>query len=137
MATSRKIKGDLAELKVLADLHEKGFGVSIPQSQNSRYDIVIDNNGTIERVQVKYSRSNGNCIGVKCNSTSLWGNKKYTEKEIEWLAVYDVVTDSCYYIPSHILGEGISYLSLWFSPPKNKTKDKFLLALDYQEIPKR
>jgi hypothetical protein len=51
----------------------------------------------LERVQCKYTRSNGVFINVQCRSHSLTrgkikATKHYAEKTIDWLAVYDATT---------------------------------------------
>ena len=52
-------------------------------------------------------------ITVKARSQSLTGGrvraiKHYTDDMIDWLAVYDVTTGGCYYVPAQELGEGMN-----------------------------
>ena len=73
---SLKRKGDLAELKVAADLIDRGCQISIPFSEDCDYDLVADKGGFLHRVQVKYTQSDGCTITVRCRSHSLtkeWG----------------------------------------------------------------
>ena len=52
---SMKRIGNIGEAKAISWLVEHGISVSIPFGDNERYDLVIDNNGSLERVQVKTS----------------------------------------------------------------------------------
>jgi len=107
--------GDLAELKVACDLRERGCKLSIPFGEDCDYDLIADYEGVLHRVQVKFTRSDGMRITVRCRSHSLTKGKVrqtkyYTAEMIEWIAVYDATTDACYYCPSTELGAGRSEL---------------------------
>jgi hypothetical protein len=122
-APTRKQKGDLAELKVACDLRRRGYGIAIPFGEESDYDLVVDRDGKLERVQVKHADSGGEVISVQCYSNSLTNGKvrtvkRYTAATIDWLAVYDRGTDRCYYIPASELGNGRRELLLRLTPPR-------------------
>jgi PD-(D/E)XK nuclease superfamily protein len=74
---------------------------------------------------VKYTQSDGRVIIVRTRSHSLTvgkirATKHYTTKNVDWIAVYDVTTDRCYYVASWILGvTGISDLRLRLVPARN------------------
>lgn len=135
MATT-KTKGDLAELKVAADLHQKGYKVAIPFGEDWDYDLIIEREGRRERVQVKYTESNGSVVTVRCRSHSLTNGKikrtkKYTASMIDWLAVYDRFTRCCYYVPATELGEGKSSIRLRLVPALNGQRDRINFAERY------
>ena len=44
-------KGDLAELKVAADLADRGCQISIPFSEDCDYDLIADKSGALHRVR--------------------------------------------------------------------------------------
>jgi PD-(D/E)XK endonuclease len=48
---SLKRKGDLAELKVAADLMERGCKLSIPFGEDCDYDLIADVGSLLHRVQ--------------------------------------------------------------------------------------
>src|SRR6266699_3020968 len=107
---TRKQKGDLAELMVACDLRRRGYKLAIPYGEDSDYDLIIERDGRLERVQVKHTESDGRVVSVKCCSPSLTNGhvrstKRYTAATIDWLAVYDRTTDCCYYIPASELGD--------------------------------
>jgi hypothetical protein len=135
---SLKTKGDLAELKVAADLIERGYRVAIPFGEDNDFDLILCRGNQLERVQVKYSRSNGEVIPVKCYSHSLTNGrirqtKHYTAAIIDWLAVYDATTKRCFYIPSAELGAGRSILHLRLREAKNCQRRGIRFAEDYCE----
>jgi hypothetical protein len=121
---SLKAKGDLAELIVAADLRRRGFGVAIPFGEDSDFDLILVREDRLERVQVKYTESDGAVITVRCRSHSLTNGKirrtkHYTAETIDLLAVYDATPDRCYYVPAAELGSGRSMLYLRLTPAKN------------------
>ena len=106
-----KTKGDLAELKVATDLLERGYRIAIPYGEDHDFDLILCRDDKLERVQVKYTESNGNFLIVRTRSHSLTNGKVkrtkyYTAATIDWIAVYDKNTDRCYYVPAEELGSG-------------------------------
>ena len=121
---NRKGKGDLAELSVAADLRRRGFGVAILFGEDQDFDLILIRETRLDRVQVKYTRSDGRVIQVKCRSHSLTSGrvrrtKHYTARTIDLLAVFDETSQRCYYIPADELGAGRSTLSLRLRPARN------------------
>ena len=120
---SLKTKGDLAELKVAADLVERGYRIAIPFGEDVDFDLILIRGKQLERVQVKYTRSDGVIVYVRCRSSSLTNGKvkrvkKYTAATIDWIAVYDRTSDACYYVHAAELGPGMDLMSLRLKPPK-------------------
>jgi PD-(D/E)XK endonuclease len=119
-----KQKGDLAELKVAADLVARGYKIAFPYGEDWNYDLILSRGEGLERVQVKYARSDGHSISVRCRSHSLTNGKvrrtkHYTTATIDWLAVYDATTEAVFYIPAAELGPGMSELLLRLTPSRN------------------
>jgi hypothetical protein len=119
-----KARGDLAELKVAVDLLERGYKIAIPYGEDCDFDLVLIRGHQLERVQVKHARSNGSVVCVRCRSHSLTNGKvrrtkRYTAKTIDLLAVYDVTSERCYYVPASELGEGRASLYLRLKPALN------------------
>jgi len=101
---SLKQKGDLAELKVAADLIDRGCRLSIPFGEDSDYDLIAHYEGRLHRVQVKYTKSDGQIVVLRCRSHSLTNGKVratklYTSATIDWIAVYDSTSERCFYCP--------------------------------------
>jgi PD-(D/E)XK endonuclease len=50
---NRKAKGDIAELKVAADLRWRGYKLAFPYGEDVDFDLILcRSDGTLERVQV-------------------------------------------------------------------------------------
>jgi hypothetical protein len=133
---SLKQKGDLAELKVAADLIDRGCRLSIPFGEDSDYDLIADYEGHLHRIQVKFTVSNGHRVLIRCRSHSLTNGKVkqtkyYTAETIDWIAVYDRTSDRCYYCPSSELGSGRCELSLRLTPARNGQRLGIRDASDY------
>ena len=121
---STKAKGDLAEVAIAADLLRRGHKVAFPYGEDWDFDIVLYRNGALERVQAKYTESDGCVVQVRCKSHSLTNGhvratKKYTSEMIDWLAVYDATTDQCFYVPARELEDGRAHLHLRLSKARN------------------
>jgi PD-(D/E)XK nuclease superfamily protein len=122
---NKKAKGDLAELKVAADLRARGYKIAIPYGEDWDYDLILcRDGGALERVQVKYVRSDGCVIIVRPRSDVLTNGKvrftkRYTAAMIDWLAVWDAALDRCFYVPAGELGAGMNLLTLRLSPSRN------------------
>ncbi|HEY8584781.1 MAG TPA: group I intron-associated PD-(D/E)XK endonuclease [Capillimicrobium sp.] len=132
-----KRRGDLAELRVAADVLARGHRVAIPFGEDCPYDLVVDRAGRLERVQVKHTRSDGSVVVVRCRTQSLTNGRvrattKYTAASIDWIAVYDATTDRCFYVPAAELGErGRAELRLRIAPARNGQRSRVRLAADY------
>src|SRR3954453_17438226 len=136
---SLKRKGDLAELKIAADLIDRGCRISIPFGEDSDYDLIADYEGRLHRVQVKYTQSDGQIIALRCRTHSLTNGKVratklYTSVMIDWLAVYDATTKRCFYCPSWELGAvGRNILHLRLQPARNNQRIGIRNAENYTE----
>lgn len=122
---SLKQKGDLAELKVAADLIDRGCRLSIPFGEDCDYDLIADFEGRLHRVQVKFTQSNGQVVVIRCRSHSLTNGKVratklYTPAMIDWMVAYDATSERCYYCPSWELGvTGRNLIHLRLTPARN------------------
>src|SRR4051812_43545405 len=88
---SLKGKGDLAELMVAGDLLRRGHKIAIPYGEDCDFDLVLIRADRLDRVQVKYTRSDGVFVPVRCRSHSLTNGrirrtKRYTASTIDLLA---------------------------------------------------
>ena len=137
---NRKAKGDLAELKIAADLRARGYRIAFPYGEDWDYDLILCRpNGSLERVQVKHGRSNGRVLTLWSSSNSLTKGKvksvkRYTAEMIDWLAVWDCVLDRCFYLPAHELGGGMDCVTLRLAPALNNQRSGIRFAEQYGTI---
>jgi hypothetical protein len=135
-----KKKGDLAEMKVAADLLSRGCRIAIPFGEDCDYDLIADTGTELHRIQVKHVTSDGAVLEVHCSSHSLTNGKilrtkRYTGQTIDWLAVYDPTSDRCFYVPAVQLGEGRSSINLRLLPARNGQRAGINFADDYEAFP--
>jgi hypothetical protein len=140
MELNRKAKGDLAELKVAADLRSRGYKVAFPYGEDWHYDLILcRDDGSLERVQVKYARSDGQVVVIRPRSSSLTNGKVkvvkcYTAAMIDWLAVWDATLDRCFYVPAAELGSGMYMVHLRVSPTRNGQQQGIRVADRYTVV---
>ena len=128
-----KTKGDIGELIIATELVKKGWSVSIPFGENNRYDLIIEKNGKIKRLQVKSVFSKNGVMNINCRSSNNWSVKSYTEKDFEILVAVDLSTNIVYYIDSKCLKKRL--INLRIRPTKNNQQSKINNAKDYLEMP--
>lgn len=86
-------KGITTEMFVAAKLLQLGYNVSQPFCQDSKYDLIVDVNNHLYRLQVKTSRLiTDNTIVFNCRSTTKNSqtnkSRYYQESEIDYFATY-------------------------------------------------
>ena len=137
---NRKAKGDLAELRIAADLRARGYKIAFPYGEDWDYDLILCRpDGRLERVQVKHGRSDGRILTCWASSHSLTNGKikatkRYTAAMIDWLAVWDCILDRCFYAPATELGKGMNNLTLRFATPLNNQNAGIRFAEMYTHI---
>ena len=135
-----KAKGDLAEVMIAADLIRRGYRIAIPYGEDWNFDLILcRDEQRLERVQCKYTCSDGLVMTVRTCSHSLTNGrvratKRYTAAMIDWLGVYDVTTDRCYYVPATELGAGMHMIHLRLVAARNHQQRRIRFASSYLEI---
>ena len=92
-------KGEIGEAMILADLQRQGHGIAIPFGHDLPFDLIVvrKEDGALEKVQCKYTTSNGRVVVANGRSSSAWVAHRYTRDEVDWIGVYDATTDRCFY----------------------------------------
>ena len=116
-------KGEIGEAMVIADLIRQGHDVAIPFGHNLPFDLIVvrKEDGSLEKVQVKYRTSNGRTVRASARSSSAWVQHRYTADEVDWLAIYEATTKQCFYLPSSVW-DGYEELTLRLKPTLNGQK---------------
>ena len=98
--------GEITECAVLAKLVELGYKCLIPWGHDQRYDIAIDDEGKLIRVQCKTARylEDRGCIDFSVSSLyARVGGKPHIRKnyqgEIDYFGVYSPDTGKVYLVP--------------------------------------
>ena len=60
---------------VATDLLRRGYKIALPYGEDWDYDLILRRGEALERVQVKYTESDGRVIRIRCHSQSLTNGK--------------------------------------------------------------
>ncbi|MBI3486188.1 hypothetical protein HY025_04605 [Candidatus Daviesbacteria bacterium] len=131
MPAITKIKGDLGQAMIMADALRRGYKVAIPLGEDWRYDLIVSKDGKLLKIQCKYTEAFNGVIKVRCETHDGRSYYRYKPEDLDYIAVYDRVTEKCYYINSIYLGSGRASLSLRVIKTKNGQKKKILEAEDF------
>lgn len=99
--------GNLTELQCTTYLYEIGCAVSIPFGNSEKYDLIIDYNNKLFKVQIKHSSAHfdetGECdyISFNCrwqgHNANGYTQHQYTSDEVDYFATY--YNNKCYLVP--------------------------------------
>lgn len=131
--------GNLTELQCITRLYEIGCSVSIPYGNSDKYDIIIDYNDILYKVQIKHSSEyydkNGNLdyIKFKCrwqgHNSQGYTQNLYQSNEIDLFATF--YDGECYLVPrSECTNEKV----LRIHPPRNGQKKGISFLEDYKAL---
>jgi hypothetical protein len=95
--------------------------------------VVRKENGALEKVQCKYTTSDGRVVEANVRSASAWVHHRYTPEEVDWIGVYDATTNQCFYIPSSVW-DGHIAVSLRLAPTANGQVKGVRDATDFTEV---
>ena len=125
-------KGEIGEAMVIADLMRQGHDIAIPFGHNQPFDLIVirKEDGRLEKVQVKYTTSDGSVLRCVIRSSSAWVSHRYTADEVDWIAVFDATTSQCFYIPAWDW-DGHSQLALRLKPTQNGQLKGIRWAAEY------
>ena len=124
--------GGLSELIVATALSRAGYLISLPIGENSRYDMIIDKDGKLSRVQVKTGRLRNGAILFNCYSVHARadGRLRTYRGSIDFFGVYCPDVDGVYLVPVNDV-PATSNASLRWAPSKNGQHTKVQWAQPY------
>lgn len=109
-----KQQGEWAELCFMARAAEMGLKVCKPYGDSAPWDVGIEHEGRLIRVQIK-STTFYRGRTFTCNVVGP-GHKPYPRGTVDFFAIYLVPVDAWYIIPERAMGR--SSISLQFTPEK-------------------
>ena len=87
-------QGEKSELAVASELMMKGYGVSFPFGHEHQYDLVVDKDGTLYRIQVKTAKQEeGNRYYIPADAGH------YDKKYVDLFAGYSEDGVATFFIP--------------------------------------
>lgn len=135
MENTKKL-GNLTELQCMTYLYGLGYSISIPFGNADKYDLILDINDKLYKIQIKHSSLyvdlNGepDYIKFKCtwqsHNTTGYSKTKYQANEIDFFATF--YNNQCYLIPQN---ECSNEKTLRIQPPKNGQRKGISFLEDY------
>lgn len=114
-----KLKADIAESAVVTELLVRGYKVLLPVGDRLTYDVAIDVNGKLIRIQVKHAWFNKKDkvynVDVRrtCTNRRTMLRKKYSAEDFDFAIVYIADKKIFYVIPNKIFngfGSSLSFV---------------------------
>ncbi|MGG6449509.1 group I intron-associated PD-(D/E)XK endonuclease [Pseudobacillus badius] len=130
-------KGDISMAFVIAELTKRGISVSVPMTDNKRYDLVMDYNGKLYKMQVKtiLYKQQEEILSFKTVSSNTTKTKGYYEKEyksdeIDGFLAYCIELGKVYLAWQHEVPSG--RISMRLGATKNNQRKKVRMAFEYE-----
>lgn len=135
MLNETQLKGLTTELQCQLFFTSLGYNVSVPIAQDCRYDLILDIDNVLYKLQIKTSRKNdSNNEGIIFNTVSTRTNhsqgniiNKYTKEEVDFFATY--YNNKVYLVPIEICQSSEKRLVIQKSQYSNQQMD---LLEDYE-----
>ena len=128
--------GNLTELQCMTRLYELGCIVSVPFGNANKYDLIVDCNNQLYKVQCKHAsevlNDDGTVHSIRFKTT--WQSRNtysyvrhtYMPDEVDFFATY--YNNNCYLIPIQECGQ---VKQLRINPPKNHQEKNITYLHDY------
>lgn len=124
-----KAKGEISEAKVLAALVSHDYPVSIPFGNNQRYDLIVDVEGELLKVQVKTCNWRNGCVEFCASSKNgFTGERRQYAGDVDLFLVYSPHLDEVLALPV----EAKHVVTLRVDPPKGGATGGVRWATDYK-----
>jgi hypothetical protein len=127
--------GDRTTLAVMLALRTLGYSFSVPFGENTRYDLIVEAGGAIQRVQCKTGWLRKGAIEFPTASSYYHHpNEKPTQRhyrgQVDSFAVYCRQTSGVYLVPiGHLPADRAS---LRVTPPLNGQRKRIRFAQEYE-----
>ena len=128
-------KGAIAETAVIHEAVKLGIGVLKPVNDGLRYDLVLDIDEQLVRVQVKWAPRHADVVIIRAYSCRRTRDglvrRPYTPEEVDAYAAYCRELDRCYFLPiAEFVGQ--KQIQLRVAPAKNNQTRGIIWDKDYE-----
>lgn len=128
---SPKMKGTITELECASYLMKLGYAVSTPLGDTCPYDLIVDINHRLYKIQCKTSTCNEETIVIDCttniNTRTRLETHTYSHEDVDFFATF--YNNKCYLVP---FDEVSRIFVLRLSYPKNHQRQSIHWAEDYE-----
>jgi hypothetical protein len=128
-----KSLGDITQSQVMAALLKRGIKVLLPYGDNSRYDLVVEENGQFRRIQCKTARIVCGAIvfSVASSQYHRGGKRQDYKGQIDAFGVFCPDNEKVYIIPIDDLAL-VREAKLRLTPPLNSQIKGIRWAAQYE-----
>jgi hypothetical protein len=127
-------KGAAAEAAIAACAIELGLVVLRPVGEGSRYDLVIDLEPELLRVQCKWANKLDGVLSINLSTNRLtpsgYVQTVYTPEQVDAIAAYSAELGRCFLVPITAVSEAWG-IHLRFAPARNNQAQRVRWAEDY------
>ena len=130
--SNTKVKGEVSQIQVVAELVRRGFDVLLPVGDSLRYDLVVDLGHQFRRIQIKTARIRNGVLMFGTSSVNYEQGRRvhrYYREGADDFIVYEPEAREFYGISVRDAALGCVYLRL--KPSANNQVRKIRLAADY------
>ena len=113
---NHKLRGEWVEMRFMTLAAQHGFTVSRPWGDSAPYDMMLERDGRVLRVQVKcttYPCGNS----YRCHVTA--SGVPYAKEQVDFIAAYIIPLDVWYIIPAGAPGR---HMQILLSPHRKNTR---------------
>ncbi|MAG26116.1 hypothetical protein CMI47_11155 [Candidatus Pacearchaeota archaeon] len=129
-----KQKGDISVANILASILEYDIPVCVPWGDCQPYDLIVDMNGELLKIQCKTGRLSQECLRFPVHSITTKNGKpihrSYKKCEVDFFMIYFPDNGKVYCIPHRQVGKDSVFLRL--HKPKNNQQKKVKMAQDFE-----
>lgn len=130
-AISSKMKGTITELECASYLMKLGYALSVPLGDTCPYDLVVDIDHKLYKIQCKHGKSTDDSVSIECttniNTRTRLETHQYKPEDVDFFATFD--NGICYLIPFE---EAKLTFMLRKKNPKNNQNEFVHWAEDYE-----
>lgn len=130
-----KVKGELTEQIVIVELMKKGIICSKPLGDNQVYDLVIELNSKLYKVQIRTCYKINNSLKISFKNNRLNFKKSYSisiSKKVDFFMGYSYETKKIYIIDQKILKKNTNSVHLKLNKTKNNQEKNIKKACYYE-----
>ena len=135
MQLSTDQRGSLAELAVAQHAARHGVGVLWPLTNGLRYDLALDLDGRLCRVQCKTASVRGGVVAVRCRScrrtATGYDRRSYSADDVDFVAGYCAENDNCYLVPPAVFASR-AVVHLRLQPARNNQRAGIHWAKEFE-----
>jgi hypothetical protein len=130
-----KQKGNIGQSATIKEIHKLGLNVFVELGDNSKVDLIVEKNGKLVTIQVKYSTEFEDRVVLPLRKAGPNGYRySYTENDVDVFSVYLPSADKVIFVPSKLACQNNRMFTIRFKPSKNKQSKGIHLIGEFENL---